>query len=164
MNLFIPLRLLHQLITISDEENMFACGLCQYKAGTEVMLKIHHTNLHQDMKYTTCGHQTLSKGGLRRHQEVIHEGKRYPCGECDYEATSKDHLTEHQQAIHIGKKYPCDHQATSKGNLTQHKRAIHEGKKNPCSECDYQSTTKGSLTQHHKVKHEGKKYPCMSSV
>ena len=56
----------NQLITTSDRGNMFACDQCQYKAGTKAMLKIHHNNLHQNMKHTfnTCGHQTASKEGL----------------------------------------------------------------------------------------------------
>ena len=63
----------HQLITSSDRGNMFACDQCQYKAGTKALLKIHHNNLHQDMKYTcnTCGHQTSSNGELRKHQQVV---------------------------------------------------------------------------------------------
>ena len=46
---------------------MFPCGECQYKAPTKVMLKVHHSNLHQDIKYTfnTCGHQIRSKGAQK---------------------------------------------------------------------------------------------------
>ena len=81
----------NQLMTSSDRGNMFACDQCQYKAGTKAMLKIHHNNLHQNMKHTcnTCGHQTSSKGGLRRHQQSLHEGKKYPCDSCDYQATER---------------------------------------------------------------------------
>jgi hypothetical protein len=48
---------------------------------------------------------------------------------------------KHQQAIHEGKKYPyrgCNHQATIKGSLSKHQRAIHGGKKYPCRKCDHQ--------------------------
>jgi hypothetical protein len=66
------------LITRSDRVNMFACDQCQYTAGTKGMLKIHHNNLHQDMKYNCnkCGYQTSIKGGLRRHQEAIDEASK----------------------------------------------------------------------------------------
>ena len=52
---------------------MFSREQCHYKAQTMGMLKIHHNNLHQDIKYTcdTCDHQTESKGGLKKHQEEI---------------------------------------------------------------------------------------------
>ena len=97
------------------------------------------------------------------HQQVIHEGKKYPCRECDHQATSKRHLTQHQHGVHEGKKYPCrecDHHATSKGNLSGHQQVIHEGKTYPCSECEYQATPKSHLTLHQQAVHEGKKYPC----
>ena len=76
----------HQLITSSDTESIFACDQCQYKTGTKALLKIHHNNLHQDMKYTCniCGHQTSSKQRLKNHQQVAHEGKKYLCRECEY--------------------------------------------------------------------------------
>ena len=37
------------------------------------------------------------------HQQVIHEGKKYPCRECDHQATSKRHLTHSSDLFPLNK-------------------------------------------------------------
>ena len=69
------------------------------------------------------------KENLARHKRAVHEGIKYPCGQCQHEATSKGSLVQHRRAVHEGIKYPCgkcQYEATSKGDLTQHGRAVHE--------------------------------------
>ena len=47
------------------------------------------------------------------HTKSIHEGLRYPCGQCEYEATQKGSLKIHIKSMHHKededeKKYACD--------------------------------------------------------
>ena len=108
---------------------MFFCDQCQYTAGNKG--KIHHNNLHQDIKYTcdTCGHQTSSKGSFRKQQQAINKGKKLPSGDRDNQATLKSLLFQHIQAIHMGKRYPCTlctYQATYKSDLNIHQKRVHK--------------------------------------
>ena len=124
---FHHLRHIHQCISSSLKGNMFACDQCQFKSGTKGILKIHITNLQEDIKYAcdSCDHQTSTKTGLASHQEAIHKQKKYPCREKG-RSTHAGNVT----AIHEGKRYACrsfDHQASSKSNLTKHRKKIHEG-------------------------------------
>ena len=60
----------------------------------------------------------------------MHEGVKYPCGQCGHQFTSKGILAEHKSAVHEGVKYPCrqcGYEATTKGSLSKNKRAEHEG-------------------------------------
>ena len=81
-------------------------------------------------------------GSLAEHKRAVHEGFKYPCGQCSYQSTTKGSLAEHERSVHEGVKYPCrkcGHQSTTKGNLAEHKRSFHEG------QCGHRSTTKGNL-------------------
>ena len=73
-------RVLHQFISSSSEGNMFSCDQCEYKTEIKGMVKIHSNNLHHDTEYmcSSCGHHTLSEGGLRRHNQVVHIKKDVP--------------------------------------------------------------------------------------
>ena len=71
-----------------------------------------------------------SMGVLARHKRAVHEGVKYPCGQ-------------------------CGHQASSKGNLALHKRAVHEGVKYPCNICKFQAAQKRYLKIHKMKKHMG---------
>ena len=99
---------------------MFFCDKCQYKVSSKAILKIHEDYFHQDKK-----NQVLKKDNLDQHRKEVHEGVKYPCGQCSYEATSKGGVALHKRAVHEGVKYSCGecgHQFTSKGNLARHKR------------------------------------------
>ena len=74
------------------------------------------------------------KGSLDKNRRSVHEGMKYPCGQCEY-------------------------QATLKGNLDRHKRAVHQEIKYPCGQCEYQATQNEDLENHRRVGHEGMKYP-----
>ena len=160
---------------------MFVCDQCQNKVWSKAMLKIHHNNLHQNLKYScyTIGHQTSSKGWLRSHQSVVHEleGKKYQCTECSHQAETKSSLDQHNQAIHEGVWIPCNFKVSSHwtpasntwrtevysqfintSNLAKHQQSKHEGNKYPQREWAYQATTKGNLGQHQQAIHEGMKY------
>ena len=68
---------------------------------------------------------------------------QFTCKKCDYQATQKNHLSRHEQSVHEGRKYlceECNYQAKRKSSLTTHQQSVHMGKKFPCEECDYQAT------------------------
>ena len=39
------------------------------------------------------------------HREAVHEGMKYPCGQCQYQATIKGSLDWHKREVHEGIKY-----------------------------------------------------------
>ena len=43
-----------------------------------------------------------------QHRRAVHEGIKYPCGQCEYQATSKRNLDQHKKSVHEGIKYPCE--------------------------------------------------------
>ena len=47
---------------------------------------------------------------LDQHWRSVHEGMKYPCGQCLYQATLKESLTRHKRAIHEGIKNVCKKQ------------------------------------------------------
>ena len=87
------------------------------------ILKIHHNNLHQDIKYTcdTCDHQTASKGGL----------KKLPGG----------NLHAWNVTTGLLQRMEYDYQAATKGDVAKHQQSLHEGNKYECRECDHQTTS-----------------------
>ena len=48
-----------------------------------------------------------TKESLDRHKRSVHEGMKYPCGQCEYQATTKENLDRHKRSVHEGIKYPC---------------------------------------------------------
>ena len=45
------------------------------------------------------------RGDLSIHKRAVHEGVKYPCGQCNYQATTQGSLDEHKRAVHEGVKY-----------------------------------------------------------
>ena len=45
---------------------------------------------------------------MKKHNEIKHEGVRYPCVKCEYSATQPIHLEQHIESKHEGVRYPCD--------------------------------------------------------
>ena len=39
---------------------------------------------------------------LIRHEQSVHQGRKFPGGSCDYQATRIEDLTKHQQSLHEG--------------------------------------------------------------
>ena len=49
-----------------------------------------------------------TKENLYKHRISVHEGIKYPCGQCEYQATRKDNLDQHKRSVHKEiKKYTC---------------------------------------------------------
>ena len=61
----------------------------------------------------------MSKGDLAKHKRAVHEGVKYPCGQCNHQATSKGDLARHKRAAHEGVKFPCGN-----ASIKQHQKDI----------------------------------------
>ena len=51
---------------------------------------------------------------------AVHEGIKYPCGQCGKEFSLEGNLAEHERIVYVGIKYPCGQcgkQFSHKGNL-----------------------------------------------
>ena len=69
-----------------------------------------------------------SSPSLAEHKRGVHEGFKYPCGQCGKQFSSKEFVTEHQRSVHEGVKYPCGKcgkQFSSKRNVAKHNRVVH---------------------------------------
>ena len=73
--------------------------------------------------YSKCDYPTTARRSLAKHQRVLHEGVKNPCGKFDYQVTQNGNLAEHQWAYHCKK---CDYQETKNGNLVERQREVHE--------------------------------------
>ena len=51
-------------------------------------------------------HTRITMETLAQHKREVHEGVKYPCGQCNYQATSKGNQTRHKRAVHEGVNYP----------------------------------------------------------
>ena len=125
-------RLYVQSIINNDKLNIFTCHDFHYQVASNMIMKIHKSNIHgnnENYSCDICGLQ-IQKRSLVRHKKNLHEGVKYPCRQCNHEASSKGNLATHQRAVHEGVKYPCrqcNHQFTSKGNLARHQKNLHKG-------------------------------------
>ena len=92
---------------------------------------------------TLAGNATnklLIKGNPVTHKRQLHEGIKYPCGNCGKQFAEKGTLAKHERIV-----YPCGHcgkQLTEKETIDKHKRAVHEGLKYPCGQCGQQFSLK----------------------
>ena len=51
----------------------------------------------KEKKYDSVlfGHQVSHKNSLAKHKKIVHEGVKFPCGQCNIQATLKGNLAEH---------------------------------------------------------------------
>ena len=77
-----------------DDDDIWACEQCDYKAS--------------------------QRGHLLAHIKSTHEGFKFPCEQCDYKASKKENLLRHTKSTHEGLQYPCEqceYKAAQKGSL-----------------------------------------------
>ena len=68
------------------------------------------------------------RGDLSIHKRAVHEGVKYPCGQCDYEATLKSNLDQHKRGVYEGIKYSCilcSYQASWRKGVQNHMKKYH---------------------------------------
>ena len=55
--------------------------------------------------------QLQREGSLAEPKRAVHEGVKYPCGQCNYQTTRKRHHAEHKRAVHEGSNILVDNAA-----------------------------------------------------
>ena len=77
---------------------------------------------------TLVGNATTMEN-LGEYKRAVHEGIKFPCGQCGKQFSHKGDVAKHQRAVHAGIKYPCgqcDKEFSSMTNLARHRRTLHK--------------------------------------
>lgn len=90
---------LHMNVHRPGQEKPFRCDVqgCGASFGTSALLSSHkrvHTG-EKPHKCAWCSYRAADKGNLRRHQEEMHMGKKWPCPYCPQQLAKKANLTRH---------------------------------------------------------------------
>jgi len=82
-------------------DGKFPCGQCNYQAGTKTLLRRHQQNIHQGVKFPCdrCDRKFSSADALRVHI-YQHEGKTFPCAVCDTVFLTPSQLSTHKSKNH----------------------------------------------------------------
>ena len=94
---------------------------------------------------------------LKRHNESIHEKRRFKCEKCEKTLNDKGNLRQHISSIHEGKVYQCEKcekHFKKRSNLKRHVSSFHKGFKVKCPECGQDFAYDTGLLRHKKRKHE----------
>ena len=108
----------------------------------------------------TCGKSFATKGEVKTHCKMVHEGIRHECQICNQTYVSKQALKEHVKKNHEGDKPSfkcsmCEKSFWTKQVLKRHNDNVHE-KKRPfgCDLCGLRFAQSGQLKTHIKGKHK----------
>jgi Zinc finger, C2H2 type len=90
---------LHMNTHRPGQEKPFRCDVegCTASFGTSALLSSHkrvHTG-EKPHKCAWCNYRAADKGNLRRHEEEMHMGKKWPCPYCSQQLAKKANLTRH---------------------------------------------------------------------
>ena len=96
------------------------------------------------------------QSNLAVHKRAVHEGLKFPCGQCKHQSTSKGNLAPHNRANILAGNDTIKQQ--EKVLLFNKKRAVHEGVKYPCRQCNHQATSKSNLARHKRAAHDGVRF------
>jgi len=142
-------------------EAKYACHSCSLVYRNGGHLKYHRQRVHNELgalkkeKCDQCGKQ-YTKTELKKHIEMVHEGKKYPCSFCPYKASCPRYLLNHE-AIHNGVEFPCnqcDYKGKLKQSLRTHIKVEHENLRFYCDQCTLITRSKSQLRKHKGKKHK----------
>ena len=80
----------------SEETEQFSSGNTDDSLVMRYKLKASSTEKGSRYYCKECGKQMMNKSNLNTHVRSVHDGIKYPCGQCQYEATSKGSLAQHK--------------------------------------------------------------------
>ena len=167
---------------IMDTTRMFKCKNCGKDFGqrkyAQQGLQRHNCPLNpntQRSRPETCNRCEKvfsafrnNKRNLKRHQEMVHEGKRdFQCDQCSKQFAYKGQYQNHILSVHEGVKPEpkikdkicpyCLKLFSSNYKMTLHINRLHEGKEPSKASCDICSKTVSNVKMHIARVHEGQK-------
>ena len=109
-----------------------------------------------------CSFQSVTRRGVKKHQDSIHLGITHVCDECPKEYSDPSALKSHKQNAHDGISYKCDlcnKVYSNHKSLLKHERE-HRGIGTSCPRCEESFRSEGKLRHHIEKQHDGVKYKC----
>lgn len=110
-----------------------------------------------------CPMTYKSKGGLKSHMKVRHEGQSFLCDQCDHKTLTKIQLNLHRKRMHENFTYDCklcDYKGLWPTCLRRHTKEKHSDLRFYCDQCDYSTSMKYNFNIHVESVHGEKKYTC----
>ncbi|KAL7634866.1 UNVERIFIED_CONTAM: hypothetical protein RMT77_015243 [Armadillidium vulgare] len=133
-----------------NDEKMFSCNLCDYKAYNKNSLKYHSlSHLDKYFKCCDCDYASTRKADLKKHLLTHSKTRLFKCSNCNYSTNKKGNLSRHS-VTHFGKYYNCSqccYTCHYKDQIKDH-LLTHTDKLHKCPECEYASNIKRSVSQH----------------
>ena len=142
-----------------ENEPLFPCTLCKYKATQQGHLKNHVRAVHERIKDVCeqCNKEFADRSNLKKHIRIVHEKVRYKCDQCDKDFKHQPALSTHMRSLHEGiikeKKFECEQcgeKYMSAASLKQHTESKHLGIKYTCEKCGKKVSSRSTLVLHEK--------------
>ena len=166
-----------------DRDNMFECGVCNYKDRSLSNFNLHKRQHTREKYYcTNCSYSTGKRGMFYKHKKLH---VKYSCEKCDFAHNRKQrlqlhmishkeernfickickkdlkhassltkHTNSHNKSYHCDK---CDKKYKYPEQLTRHKATIHkvgQVKTHHCEHCAYESYRGDRVRDHIRRKH-----------
>jgi len=133
------------------------CPKCDKKMAPE-SLNGHIKRIHDRIfpfVCNTCGYKATCNSELKKHTDMVHEGKKHICPICGVGFHSPTYLKTHITSVHEGKKpYKCelcDTCCSQKSGLRLHMKKVHNAEKIQCPKCDKMISSYNLLTHTKRV-------------
>ena len=147
-----------------NNENLFACPVCDYRSSqlsdVNIHLTIHTEDTHKLLNCSKCEYSCTSHNSFKKHMQIHNVNVTFYCPECDYESSRKDALKRHMVTIHnvnVTFSCPeCDYVSSRKDNLKRH---MVSHKIMMCSKCNFFCKGKGEMRLHMET-HLSKSFSC----
>ena len=83
-------------------KNMFQCNICEFKSGSETLLKRHTESMHKQNRHPCdqCDYKANTENDIKRHAESMHKQNCHPCYQCEYKANTENDLKYHIESVH----------------------------------------------------------------
>ena len=137
-------------------------NLLKHQKEHEVIEKNSTTSVQTNFKCDLCGKNLTALRSLKRHCQIVHEGKiqnPVTCTPCEKTFKTKQGLQKHVSTIHKNIKFKCNlckKNFTRKQGLSDHTKRMHgsDGRKKRCQYCSKNYLNNSELRQHILVVHQ----------
>ena len=163
-------RLKAHIQIVHELKKSCVCSLCGKSFKEDCRLARHIKVVHEGIPKFKCTKCDFTCSGsnqqtLRKHMEMVHEGKVYNCSQCPEQFISMFRLEGHIALIHDKSQLfqcpKCENAYRIELNLKQHIAFVHEKSVAfPCSSCVKHFPCEGGLKKHIRAVHAGVRYQC----